>query len=159
MMHSDLFSKLNINYTPHVGICTQVWLVDVAWEIWWSFLNTPHPYLVPILFSPVHPYCTFYLIFQKFFMCFYKWGKPEWAPHWSWQRPVRNMLSIYVCIIYPAFAAPWFPRSVYALKCSVYFGILTCSRAALNWTARTTGATRVYRQNYKTGRGMRRHMV
>ena len=29
-------------------------------------------------------------------------------------------LSIYVCIIYPAFVAPWFPRSVYALKCSVY---------------------------------------
>ena len=43
-------------------------------------------------------YSTFYLIFQKIFMCFYKWGKPEWAPHWSWQRPVRNMLSIYLSI-------------------------------------------------------------
>ena len=37
----------------------QVWLVDVAWEIWWSFLNTPRPYLVPTLFSPVHPYILF----------------------------------------------------------------------------------------------------
>ena len=38
-------------------------------------------------------------------------------------------LSIYACIIYPAFVAPWFPRSVYALKFSMYFGIiymLTC---------------------------------
>ena len=38
-------------------------------------------------------------------------------------------LSIYVCIIYPAFVAPWFPRSVYALKCSVYsqyIDVLTC---------------------------------
>ena len=45
----------------------QVWLVDVAWEIWWSLLNTPHPYLVPILFSPVHPYILFN--FFKFFKC------------------------------------------------------------------------------------------
>ena len=37
--------------------------------------------------------------------------------------------AIYLCIIYPAFVAPWFPRSVYVLKCSVYSSILTCSRA------------------------------
>ena len=53
--------------TPHVGICMQVWLVHVAWDIyiWWSFLNTPHPYLVPILFSPVHSYI--FLDFSNFF--------------------------------------------------------------------------------------------
>ena len=32
-----------------------------------------------------------------------------------------------VCIIYPVFVAPWFPRSVYASKCSVYSCILTYS--------------------------------
>ena len=31
------------------------------------------------------------------------------------------MVCQYLCIIYPAFVAPWFPRSVYALKCSVYW--------------------------------------
>ena len=70
-------------------------------------------------------------------------------------------LSIYVhvCIIYPAFVAPWFPRSMYALKYSMYSGISTCSHAwftiALDWTARTTGATRVCHQrrqlSMKTG--------
>ena len=47
-------------------------------------------------------------------------------------------------------------------ECPVLFGILTCSCAfttVLNWTAKTTGATRVCRQDYKTGRGMCRHMV
>ena len=34
-----------------------------------------------------------------------------------------------VCIIYPMFVAPWLLRSVYALKCSMYSGILTCLRA------------------------------
>ena len=29
--------------------------------------------------------------------------------------------GIYVCIIYPAFVTPWFPRSVYALKCFILF--------------------------------------
>ena len=38
-------------------------------------------------------------------------------------------LSIYLCIIYPTFVTPWFPRSMYALKCSVYSGVLTCSHA------------------------------
>ena len=38
-------------------------------------------------------------------------------------------LSVYLCIIYPTFVTPWFPSSVYALKWSVYSGILTCSRA------------------------------
>ena len=42
-------------------------------------------------------------------------------------------LSIYsyVCIIYSAFVTPWFPRSVYVLKCSVYSGILMCSHHGL----------------------------
>ena len=35
--------------------------------------------------------------------------------------------GIYLSIIYPMFVAPGFPRSVYALKCSMYSGILTCS--------------------------------
>ena len=30
-------------------------------------------------------------------------------------------VSIYVCIIYPAFVVPWFPNSVYALKCFLYY--------------------------------------
>ena len=32
----------------------------------WLFMNTPHPYLVPILSSPVHPYI---FCFFKFFLC------------------------------------------------------------------------------------------
>ena len=40
----------------------------VACGCWtWSFLNTPHPYLVPILFSSVHPY----IFFKIFIMCVY----------------------------------------------------------------------------------------
>ena len=49
---------------------------------------------------------------------------------------VRNngmYLSIYLYLrTYPMFVAPWFPRSVYALKCSVYscippyIDVLTC---------------------------------
>ena len=38
------------------------------------------------------------------------------------------MVSIYLSNIYTAFVACWFLRSMYALKYSVYFGILTCSR-------------------------------
>ena len=40
---------------------------------------------------------------------------------------VRNIgmylfyVSIYLCIIYPTFVAPWFPRSVYTMKFSVYW--------------------------------------
>ena len=87
---------------------------------------------------------------------------------WAWASPtlimttapVRGIMvcQIYVCIIYPAFVAPWFPRSVYALKYSVYFSILTCSRAwfttALDWTARTLDPTRYlpWRLSTKTGR-------
>ena len=52
----------------------------------------------------------------------------------------------------PTFVASWFLRSVYVLKWSVFFGILTCSHAWFTttctrqqyWTARTTGVTRVY---------------
>ena len=49
-----------------------------------------------------------------------------------------------LCIIYPRLSHP---RSVYGLKCSVYSGISTCSRAWFTtvctqlWTARATGAT------------------
>ena len=43
---------------------------------------------------------------------------------------VSISLSIYVCVIYPAFVAPWSPRSVYALKCSGhvfrYIDVLMC---------------------------------
>ena len=38
--------------------------------------------------------------------------------------------SMYLCIIYPAFVASRFPRSVYTLKCFVYIfqyiDVLTC---------------------------------
>ena len=47
-------------------------------KLWWPFLNsyTPHPYLVPILFSPVHPYILFnffkkinmFVFFHSFFL-------------------------------------------------------------------------------------------
>ena len=56
-------------------------------------------------------------------------------------------LTIWLCFIYLVFITPWLPRSMYALICSVYSGILLCSRAwfttALDWTARTAGATRM----------------
>ena len=63
---------------------------------------------------------------------------------------VSMYLYMYVCIIYPAFVALWSPRSVYALKCSVYSSILTCSHAwftnCMHWT---TGATRVCQEDYR----------
>ena len=57
-------------------------------------------------------------------------------------------LSVYVCIIYLVFVAPWFLRSVYVVKCSVYFGILTCPHAwfitaCTQLNSRTTGSTHV----------------
>ena len=42
--------------TPHVGICMQVWLHGTYGGHSWTY---SHPYLVPILFSPVHPYISF----------------------------------------------------------------------------------------------------
>ena len=58
------------------------------------------------------------------------WGEPEQASHEN--GPMRGiMVCIYVAIIYPAFVAPWFLRSVYALKCSIHSGILmwpTCAK-------------------------------
>ena len=59
-------------------------------------------------------------------------GEPEWAPHWLWQWPMceENLFVSAVCVYNyysPAFVAHWFLRSVYALKCSMYSGILTCS--------------------------------
>ena len=44
----------------------------------------------------------------------------------------RNIyyLSIYVCIIYPGFVTPWFPRSMYTLYLILrvfrYIDMLTC---------------------------------
>ena len=51
-------------------------------------------------------------------------------------------VCMYVCMYHlPRVCAPWFPGSVYVLKCSVYFSILTCSLAwftnALDWKKRT----------------------
>ena len=64
--------------------------------------------------------------------------------------PTRKIIvSEYLYIIYPAFVAPWFPRSVYVLKCSVYFGILTWSRAWFTTNSRTTGATRCCCEDYQ----------
>ena len=48
----------------------------VACGCWtWLFLNTPHPYLVPILFSPVHPYIpfNFFKIFYVLVVCLLFW--------------------------------------------------------------------------------------
>ena len=38
--------------------------------------------------------------------------------------PCTRNNGIYLCILYPAFVAPWFLRSVYALKCSMYSSII-----------------------------------
>ena len=67
---------------------------------------------------------------------------------------VCTYVSMSVCIIYPAFVAPWFLRSVYSLKCSmysVYWLAHMCDLQlhALNWTARTIGATRACREDYR----------
>ena len=56
--------------TPHVGICMQVWLVEVAWDIWWSFLNTLPSLPCPHIFSPVHP-CILFNFF-KIFSSYYR---------------------------------------------------------------------------------------
>ena len=78
-------------------------------------------------------------------------------------------LSIYPRIIYPAFVASWFPRSVYVLKCFVYSGILMSSCVwfttalywTLDWTARMIRANSclLWRLSPVTGRCMCRHMV
>ena len=73
---------------------------------------------------------------------------------------------MYLCIIYPAFVASWFPRSVYTLKYSIYFSILTCSHAwfttALDGTARTLDLLIACREDYRQRQvgesWMRRHM-
>ena len=44
------------------------------------------------------------------------WGEPKRAPHWSWQQP-----TYYYLTFSPTFVAPWFPRSMYVLKYSVYW--------------------------------------
>ena len=70
----------------------------------------------------------------------------------AWVSPTLIIPRMYLCIIYPTFVTPWFSRSMYTLKYSVYSGILMCSHAwfttALNWAARTTGATRVCCEDY-----------
>ena len=73
-------------------------------------------------------------------------------------------LSIYLCIIYPAFVAPWFLRSVYALKCSMYSGILMCSCVwfttactQLNSEDDWSSSCLPWRLLMKTVRWMRRH--
>ena len=96
-------------------------------------------------------------------------GEPH-IDHDNSSRTQNNMVSmsvsIYLSIIYPVFVTPWFPRSMYTLKCSMYSGILTCSCAwfttALDWTARMTAALSLFqpwRLSTKTGRWMCRHMV
>ena len=65
---------------------------------------------------------------------------------------VSISLSIYLfCIIYPAFVAPWSPRSVYALKCSShvfrYNDVLMCViYNCMHWM---TGATHVCCKDYR----------
>ena len=103
----------------------------------------------------------------------YNWGEPG-QPHIDHDngpstRKIR--LSVCVCNYYsPAFVAPWFPRPVYALKYSVYSGILTYSRVwftnactpRLHSTEQQGQlATRClpWRLSTNTGRWMHRHMV
>ena len=61
------------------------------------------------------------------------WKKINGKLGWAWASPTliittalaRGIIvSEYLCIIYPMFVAPWFPRSMYALKCSMYFSII-----------------------------------
>ena len=55
-------------------------------------------------------------------------------------------LSIYLCIIYPVFVAPWFLRSCpEMLRVFWYINVLTCVIYNCRLTARTTGATCVRR--------------
>ena len=56
------------------------------------------------------------------------------------------MVSMSACITCLAFVAPWFLRSMYAQKCSVYSGILTCLCVIYNCTR---SATCVCRENYQ----------
>ena len=62
-------------------------------------------------------------------------------------------LCIYVSMYHlPTFVAPWFPISVYTLKCSVVYWrahVRDLQLHALDWTARTTGATRVCHEDYR----------
>ena len=70
--------------------------------------------------------------------------------------------GIMVSIIYPAFVAPWFPRSVYALKYSVYSSRLACSRAWFTTAlskADWSYSCLLWRLSTKTGRWIHRHMV
>ena len=62
-------------------------------------------------------------------------------------------LSIYVCIIYPAFVAPRFPRFVYVLKFSVYWHAWFTTEQQWSYSCLP------WRLSTKTGRWMRRHMV
>ena len=133
-----------------------LWTVALDMRSFLNMSSSIHPTLVPILFHQwVIP--TFRKLLFNFFWCACLLGR-------AWASPTLIMttapacgimLSIYVSIyvsFYPAFVAPWFLRSVYALKCSMYSSILTCSRALLQlhlterprmtWTTR-----RVYSRN------------
>ena len=49
---TENFWTISLNTTRRDNVCEYGWwMLDI-----WSFLNTSHPYLVPILFLPVHPY-------------------------------------------------------------------------------------------------------
>ena len=67
-----------------------------------------------------------------------------------WASPSLNMrtasaceiivgICMYICIIWPVFVAPCFPRPVYTLKCSVYWRAHVCDlqlHILVEWTAR-----------------------
>ena len=79
------------------------------------------------------------------YMCIYNcWGKPEWAPHWSCM-PAENMRGkiMWISIIHPRLSR-WFPRSVYAMKCSVNSGILTWSSAWFTTEQQLIGCCKNY---------------
>ena len=98
-----------------------------------SASNTSIPCMWTLLASRFLPHPYIFLIPARNLSC--NWGEPERAPHWlsqAWVSPTLIMTTAptcgimvcqYVCISYPAFVAPWFPRSVYALKYSMYSGV------------------------------------
>ena len=67
----------------------------------------------------------------------------------------RIMVCQYLCIIYPVFVAPWFPRSVYALNAFRYIDVLTC--AIYNLQRRLEPAVKII--NEDRGRQMHIPMV
>ena len=136
----------------------------------WKMLNKLIIVILLILHcvARIVKYMKYLIVLPKF--CLPLYGASLSEPHIDHDNSPRTWNNgMYLCIIYPAFVAPWFPRSVYGLKFSVYSGILTCSRAWFTtlctrlWTnskndwsySLLMSQTLLWRLLMKTGRWMR----